>query len=62
LIGAQRRRSKINEKMKALQSLIPNSNKVSNTITNKALDFTFFAPEFGAAELVFLCLCCKFTA
>jgi hypothetical protein len=26
---AQRRRSKINEKMKALQSLIPNSNKVS---------------------------------
>lgn len=27
-IGEQRRRSRINEKMKALQSLIPNSNKV----------------------------------
>lgn len=28
LIGGQRRRSRINEKMKALQNLIPNSNKV----------------------------------
>jgi hypothetical protein len=30
--------------------------------TNKALDFSLFLPEFGAAQLVFLCLCCKFTA
>jgi hypothetical protein len=32
LVGPQRRRSRINEKMKALQSLIPNSNKVSKTM------------------------------
>ena len=35
----QRRRSRINEKMKALQNLIPNSNKVH-------LFFSFFTPTF----------------
>ena len=37
----QRRRSRINEKMKALQNLIPNSNKV-----HFILFLSFFTPEF----------------
>jgi len=37
---AQRRRSKINEKMKALQSLIPNSNKTDKaSMLDEAIEY-----------------------
>ncbi|XP_040995600.1 transcription factor SPATULA-like isoform X1 [Juglans microcarpa x Juglans regia] len=40
LIGRQRRRSKINEKMKALQNLIPNSNKTDKaSMLDEAIDY-----------------------
>jgi len=45
---AQRRRSKINKKMKALQSLIPNSNKVGK---REELSLFLFRHELKVLEL-----------
>lgn len=49
LTGEQRRRSRINEKMKALQNLIPNSNKVVCKYVSIYM-FEFYSFELGFYE------------
>lgn len=54
LIGGQRRRSRINEKMKALQNLIPNSNKVLYLLPLMSLIFQMIASVNFFFPILFL--------